>query len=130
MLTDTVAPLLDERDVVVQRYIDDPYLIDGRKAHLRIYGLIAGTDPLRAYVYRDGIVRFAPEPFERRPGWLDRIDMHVTNTALHRGHPGLTITRTRHVTMPATSGRWPPISAGSQPTGSTAPRCLTTSPRW
>lgn len=40
-----------ELDVVVQRYIDRPYLIDGRKGHLRIYALVTQAQPLRAYVY-------------------------------------------------------------------------------
>ena len=83
--------VLDRADVVVQRYVDRPYLVDGRKGHLRIYCLITATDPVRAYVYRDGIVRFAPEPYDASPERLAEISMHVTNTALHIGHPGLRI---------------------------------------
>jgi Tfp pilus assembly protein PilF len=78
-------------DVVVQRYLDRPRLIDGRKGHLRIYALITSAEPLRAYVYEEGIVRFAPEPYDPRPERLSDISMHVTNTALHTGHPGLVI---------------------------------------
>jgi tetratricopeptide (TPR) repeat protein len=90
-VTDDVTTVADRHDVVVQRYLDRPYLIDGRKGHLRIYALITGLEPLRAYVYDEGIVRFAPEPYDSRRDRLTDISMHVTNTALHHGHPGLVI---------------------------------------
>ena len=90
-LTDDLDKALAAQDAVVQRYIDPPFLADGKKAHMRIYGLITSADPLRIYVYDDGIVRLAPQPYARGPGWLARTDMHVTNTALHRKHPLLVI---------------------------------------
>jgi tetratricopeptide (TPR) repeat protein len=82
---------LDRDDVVVQRYIDHPYLIEGRKGHCRIYCLVASAEPLRAYVYSEGIVRIAPEPYDPDPALAGGTSMHVTNTALHLGHPGLVI---------------------------------------
>jgi hypothetical protein len=36
---------------VVQRYLSKPFLIDGLKFDMRIYVLVAGTDPLRIFVY-------------------------------------------------------------------------------
>ena len=86
-----LGPVLDRQEVIVQRYVERPYLADGRKGHLRIYALITSAEPLRAYVYSEGIVRFAPEPYDLRPERLAEVAMHVTNTALHLGHPGLSI---------------------------------------
>ncbi|OYU69648.1 MAG: hypothetical protein CFE28_06325 [Alphaproteobacteria bacterium PA2] len=92
-VTADLASAANRTDTVVQRYVDRPYLIDGRKGHLRIYVLITSADPLRAYIYRDGIVRFAPEPYDPRPERLGDISMHVTNTALHASHPDLKISQ-------------------------------------
>lgn len=91
VVTDDPESLLDRADVVVQRYVDRPYLVNGRKGHLRIYCFITSASPLRAHVYSEGIVRFAPEPYDPDPARLGDVAMHVTNTALHRGHPGLVI---------------------------------------
>jgi tubulin polyglutamylase TTLL6/13 len=49
---------MDQR-CVVQRYLSKPYLIDGLKFDLRIYVLLAGVDPLKLFVYHQGLARFA-----------------------------------------------------------------------
>jgi tetratricopeptide (TPR) repeat protein len=92
-VTADLGAIAGRDDVVVQRYLSRPFLIDGRKAHLRIYGLIAAAAPLRAYVYGEGIVRFAPEPYDPSPAALANNAMHVTNTALHRGNPALVVSQ-------------------------------------
>ncbi len=51
------------RQCVVQHYIKSPYLIDGVKFDLRLYVLASSFDPLRIYLYREGIVRFASKPY-------------------------------------------------------------------
>lgn len=39
----------------------NPYLIDSLKFDMRVYVLITCINPLRVYLYNDGIVRFATE---------------------------------------------------------------------
>ena len=39
--------------------LSQPFLIDGYKFDLRIYTLVTGCDPLRIFVFKDGLARFA-----------------------------------------------------------------------
>ena len=49
--------------MVVQEYIDDPMLIDGLKFDIRLYVLITSCEPLKIFVFKEGLVRFATEEY-------------------------------------------------------------------
>lgn len=53
------APPHPHAPLVVCRYLHKPYLIGGSKFDLRIYVYVTCYDPLRIYLFRDGLVRFA-----------------------------------------------------------------------
>ncbi|XP_053309213.1 probable tubulin polyglutamylase TTLL9 isoform X2 [Spea bombifrons] len=70
---------------VAQRYIENPYLIGGRKFDLRVYVLVTSYVPLRAWLYRDGFARFSNTRFT-----LSSIDdqyIHLTNVAVQKTAP-------------------------------------------
>ncbi|GIL77063.1 hypothetical protein Vretifemale_6624 [Volvox reticuliferus] len=50
--------------VVAQLYVDNPLLIHGRKFGIRLWVVALGTDPLRAYLHKNGLVLFATEPYD------------------------------------------------------------------
>lgn len=73
------------KNVIGQRYLNNPLLIDGLKFDLRIYVLVAGCDPLRVYIHEEGLARFATEPYA--PPNTNNINnrfMHLTNYAVNK----------------------------------------------
>jgi hypothetical protein len=74
---------------VVQEYINSPYLIDGLKFDMRIYVLVMSCDPLKIFLHKEGLVRFATQPYEKIDLNSDREMMknmfiHLTNYALNK----------------------------------------------
>ncbi|XP_075774159.1 tubulin polyglutamylase TTLL13 isoform X1 [Pelodiscus sinensis] len=72
-------------DLICQQYISKPFLIDGFKFDMRIYVLVTSCDPLKIFVYEEGLVRFATTRFiEPSSSNLDDICMHLTNYAINK----------------------------------------------
>eukprot|EP00826_Nyctotherus_ovalis_P024158 TRINITY_DN1870_c0_g3_i2.p1 TRINITY_DN1870_c0_g3~~TRINITY_DN1870_c0_g3_i2.p1 ORF type:complete len:618 (-),score=184.58 TRINITY_DN1870_c0_g3_i2:208-1884(-) len=86
-LTRTWKDLDPEEHYVVQRYIHKPYLIDGLKFDLRIYVLVYGCDPLRIFIFREGLARLATDPYVP-PNNSNLADffMHLTNYAINKNN--------------------------------------------
>ena len=85
-------------NLVVQRYITNPHLIDGYKYTLRFYVLIASVDPLIVYLFDDGFTKLASRPFSLDPA--DRADRfrHLTNPDVLRDDPDADVVSGRNTT--------------------------------
>lgn len=69
---------------IAQQYIP-PCLINGLKFDFRIYALITSIDPLKIYIYEEGMARFCTEPYEApKPGNLSKVFCHLTNYSVNR----------------------------------------------
>lgn len=72
----------------MQKYLHNPYLIDGLKFDFRLYVLLAGCDPLRIYLYYEGLTRFATEPYkDPARDNLENMCIHLTNYAINKDNP-------------------------------------------
>lgn len=73
---------------VVQRYLHKPYLLEGLKFDLRVYVLVAGCDPLRLFIHKEGLVRLATEAYViPSSSNLSDMCMHLTNYAINKNNP-------------------------------------------
>lgn len=71
--------------MVAQRYVDDPLLIDGLKFDLRLYVVLAGVNPLRVFLYEDGLARFATNPYvSAQRGDIGDLFTHLTNYSINK----------------------------------------------
>jgi tubulin polyglutamylase TTLL6/13 len=78
----------DYSGVVVQRYIHNPMLVDNTKWDMRIYVLVSSLNPIRAYLFKDGLARFATEPYVAPcAANFNQSFVHLTNYSLNRHHP-------------------------------------------
>lgn len=71
--------------VVAQKYIGRPFLIDKLKFDLRIYVMLYGINPMRIFVYEEGLARFATVPYEEpKNANMRNMFMHLTNYAINK----------------------------------------------
>ena len=71
--------------LVIQKYMHKPHLLEGYKYDLRVYVLVNGFNPLRVYLYKDGLARFATEKYQKpKEDNLKNLCMHLTNYAINK----------------------------------------------
>jgi tubulin polyglutamylase TTLL4 len=69
---------------LVSKYLANPHLINGFKYDLRIYVGVNSFDPLRVFVYKEGLVRFATEKYSTDGKSLKKRYVHLTNFSVNK----------------------------------------------
>lgn len=49
---------MDTPNIVAQHYLPKPHLINGFKYDMRIYVLVLCVDPLRVFIFHEGLARY------------------------------------------------------------------------
>ena len=83
-LTNAPKPDMFE-NAVVQQYVANPLLIDNCKWDMRVYVLVLSVDPLKVYVYKEGLVRLCTEEYVLPTASnAQNALMHLTNYAIQK----------------------------------------------
>ena len=69
---------------VLSQYVANPYTINGFKFDLRIYCLVTCYDPLKVYIFKEGLVRFATKKYTNNPKSVDKQYIHLTNYSVNK----------------------------------------------
>ena len=61
-----------------------PYLINETKFDLRLYLLVTSVNPLRLYLYDDGLVRFASNKYSNESSKVQDLFTYLTNYSINK----------------------------------------------
>jgi tubulin polyglutamylase TTLL5 len=67
---------------VVSKYVDNPLLVNDLKFDIRLYVVLTSLDPLRVYIYNEGLVRFASDPYQQTD--KENLFSHLTNYSINK----------------------------------------------
>ena len=84
-LTNNPQDLPVGQNFVACRYIANPLLINGLKFDLRIYVAVTSMDPLRIYIYKEGLTRFATSDYNTSE--ICNRFAHLTNYSVNKLNP-------------------------------------------
>ena len=73
---------------MISKYVHNPHLIDGYKYDLRIYVLVTCFDPLRIFLFKEGLARFATEKYTNNSKFLNKRYIHLTNYSVNKHGDG------------------------------------------
>ena len=74
----------NKKDVLVSEYIGNPHLINRLKYDLRIYVLVTSYDPLRIYLFSEGLTRFATYEYNTKGKDVKKRYVHLTNFSVNK----------------------------------------------
>ena len=68
----------------MSKYLSKPHLLRGYKYDLRIYIVVTCFEPLKAYIFKEGLVRLATQPYTTTKGSLKKRFVHLTNYSVNK----------------------------------------------
>ncbi|XP_065839948.1 tubulin monoglutamylase TTLL4-like [Oscarella lobularis] len=83
-VVDKWSQIPKRKQVIVQKYLDRPFLVNGSKFDLRVYVYVSSYDPLRIYVFDDGLTRFATCKYSAAAKSLSNRFIHLTNYSVNK----------------------------------------------
>ncbi|EDQ90785.1 uncharacterized protein MONBRDRAFT_15528 [Monosiga brevicollis MX1] len=72
------------QQLVLSQYINNPLLVEGFKFDLRIYVAVTSYNPLRIYLYEDGLARFATTRYDSSARSFRNTFTHLTNYSINK----------------------------------------------
>ena len=82
-MIDDISEVPLNESLVISKYIGNPLLLNGLKFDLRLYVLVTSFDPLKIYIYNEGLVRFASEPYNIS-NTKENVYAHLTNYSINK----------------------------------------------
>ncbi len=85
-LSDKPEEILQKQkeSMVVSEYVYNPLLVNGLKFDMRIYVGITCYNPLRIYIFENGLARFATSDYSFDPSSKENLLAHLTNYSLNK----------------------------------------------
>ena len=74
----------NKKDMLVSEYIFNPHLINNFKYDLRIYIVVTSYDPLRIYMFKEGLTRFATYEYNVKAKDVGKRFIHLTNFSVNK----------------------------------------------
>ena len=84
----------------------NPHLISGYKYDLRVYVLVTSFNPLKVYMYTDGLVRFATEKYTLDPKNINQKFIHLTNFSINKKNTQKFVQNNDKKEQSAESSKW------------------------
>ena len=101
VLLSDISDVVYTSPMIVQRYIDRPFLIDGFKFDLRLYVVVTQFHPLEAFLSRLGLTRIASRRYSTNEQDRTNRQIHLTNTAVSND------AKTGGASVERTDNKWP-----------------------
>ncbi|EAS01764.2 tubulin-tyrosine ligase family protein (macronuclear) [Tetrahymena thermophila SB210] len=85
-VTDNIQEILKKQNgsMVVCHYIQNPMLINDLKFDLRIYVVVTSINPLKIFIYDDGLARFATSAYNTDKNTRPSRYVHLTNYSVNK----------------------------------------------